>query len=65
MILEVKTKDGNKTVFGGDFTFCVNGDKLLTIFIANSAVQLEGIYLKDYPKYSVGGNFAYCEEAEG
>lgn len=63
MILEIKTNDGNKTIFGGDFTFCVNGDKLLSIHIPNSEIQLESIQIKDYPSYSVGGNFAYCEEA--
>jgi hypothetical protein len=63
MILEIRTNDGNKTVFGGGFTFCVNGDKLLSILVPNREVQLEHIHLKDYPTYNVGGTIVYCEEA--
>ena len=65
MILEIKTNDGNKTVIGGDFTFCVNGDKCLSIHFPNSKVQLEIVRLKDYPTYNVGGGgIVYCEEGE-
>ena len=64
MILEIKGDNGKKTVFGGNFTFCANNDKVLSIVVPNINVRFEDVHLKDYPIYNVGGTIAYCEEVE-
>jgi hypothetical protein len=65
MILEIKCNNGKKTVLGGNFTFCVNNDKVLSIVVPNIDVRYKSIHLKDYPTYNVGGSIVYCEEVEG
>lgn len=63
MILELKLRNGEKFVIGGDFTFLVDGNKQLALYACDGRTIIRK--LKDYPTYSVGGNFVYCEEMEG
>lgn len=63
MILELKLKNGEKCVMGGNFTFCVNANKVLSVRLTDD-VHIHDVSLQDYPKYNVGGTFVYCEEAK-
>lgn len=63
MILELKLKDGEKCVIGGNFTFCVNSNKVLSVRLTDN-VSIKDVHLKDYPVYSVGANIVFCQEAE-
>lgn len=59
MILQLKQRNGKTLIYGGDIVFTVDKDKELTLYYKDRSICIK---LKDYPTYSVGGNFVYCEE---
>ena len=59
MILQLKQRNGKTLVCGGDIVFTVGEGMWLTVYYKDKTLCSK---LKDYPTYSVGGNFVYCEE---